>query len=370
MRVTALDLRDFRNYGRSHVDLGPGLTVVVGANGAGKTNLLEALYFACTGRSPRTASGRELPSHGVGVARVSMTTIDDEGVAHLIEAAIAPGEQKVLRVDGAPVDNLVTAPERPLVSVFLPDRLDLVKGAPATRRAHLDSLVAALWPSRAATRSAYSRSLAQRNALLGRVRAGRASEASLPAWDAELARHGFELMTDRTRAIELLAPHFETRGAQLGLYEGVEVAYRPRSPASDVQALRAEFADRQTADLERGFTAYGPHRDELRLTHGGRTLRTYGSQGQQRVGLLSLLFAERDLIRTERGRPPLMLLDDVMSELDSTRRTLLADLLREEGQSLVTTTDTDHVPGATGADTVVLAVTEGTVSRVSRPVAA
>ena len=366
----ALHLRDFRNYERAEAHLGERLTIVTGPNGAGKTNLLEALYFACTGRSPRTSTERELPRHGKGVARVTLATRDDDGIEHLIEAGFTPGEQKSLRVDGAPVDSLLAVAQRPLVSVFLPDRLGLIKGPPAGRRAHLDSLVAAVWPARASTRTAYSRALAQRNALLGRVRAGVASAASLPSWDAELAHHGAQLMADRAGVLELLAQPFETRGAQLGLPGSPSVEYRPRCAAADPEGLRAELGARHAADLERGFTAHGPHRDDVRLSHAGRSLRTYGSQGQQRVGLLALLFAERDLLQAERGRPPLMLLDDVMSELDSARRELLADLLCSGGQSLVTTTDLAIVPGAHDPGTRVIEVSDGLLSPAAHRAAA
>jgi DNA replication and repair protein RecF len=177
MRVTRIGLRDFRNYESAEVDLGEGLTVVAGENGAGKTNLLEALYFGCTGRSPRTSNERELVRRGgEGVAPVVLDLAADDG-EHRIEVGFEPGEAKHLRVDGSPVDSLSTVAVRPLVSVFLPERLELVKGAPASRRAHLDQVVAALWPSRAETRTAYSRSLAQRNALVARVRAGVAGPA-------------------------------------------------------------------------------------------------------------------------------------------------------------------------------------------------
>ena len=161
---------------------------MVGPNGAGKTNLLEALYFGCTGRSPRTSNERELVRRGAAVARVVVDTRDDEG-AHRIEVGFEPGEAKRLRVDGSPVDNLAALDARPLVSVFLPERLELVKGAPAARRAHLDQVVAALWPARAETRAAYSRALAQRNALLGadprrRVRVRVRWTPGTPSWPA------------------------------------------------------------------------------------------------------------------------------------------------------------------------------------------
>jgi DNA replication and repair protein RecF len=362
VHVTGLTARDFRNYERADVELGERLTVIVGPNGAGKTNLLEAVYFGCTGRSPRTSNERDLLRRGASAARVTVSTDDDETGQHTIEAGFQPGEPKLLRVDGAPVDNLWATDARPLISVFLPERLELVKGAPASRRAHLDQLVAALWPARSATRAAYSRALAQRNALLGRIRAGAAAADSLSAWDAELARHGADMMAARAEAVTLLAPRFTARAAELGLPERAEIAYRPRSHATDADGLAAELLERRTADLERGFTAHGPHRDDMRLLHAGEPLRGFGSQGQQRVGLLALLFAERDLLAAERDRPPLMLLDDVMSELDASRRELLASLLREGGQGVVTATELEHVPGHDGAGVAILAVAAGEVS--------
>ncbi len=270
MRVTATSLRDFRNYRRAEIELGERLTVLTGPNGAGKTNLLEALYFGCTGRSPRTSNERELVRRGGTTARVTVSTVTGEGSRHLLEVGFKPREERTLKVDGRPVDSLSTEPARPLVSVFLPERLDLVKGAPASRRAHLDQLVAAVWPSRVATRREYSRALAQRNALLSRIRAGSATPHSLDSWDAELARHGAQLMGERAEALTLLAPRFAARAAELGLPEEAALAYRPRSAAGDPEALGAELRERRAADIERGFTAHGPHRDDVRLVHGGR----------------------------------------------------------------------------------------------------
>jgi DNA replication and repair protein RecF len=364
MRAARVSLRDFRNYERAELELGERLTVVTGPNGAGKTNLLEAICFGCTARSPRTANERELVRHGAGPARVTLDTVADDG-EHLLEVGIAPGEPKSLRVDGAAVDNLSTVEVRPLVSVFMPERLELVKGAPSGRRAHLDQLVAALWPSRRETRSAYSRALAQRNALLGRIRAGAAGADALDAWDLELARHGIGLMSDRAGAVEVLGPPFTDRARELGLPGLGEVRYRPRSRAEGAEQLAAELAERRSADLERGFTAHGPHRDELALLFEGQPLRTYGSQGQQRVALLALLFAERDVLLSERARPPLLLLDDVMSELDRERRELLGELLGRGGQAVVTATDAEQVPGSRRAETTYVTVAGGSLTSSS-----
>jgi len=362
MIATRLTVRDFRSHAAADVQLGPGLTVVSGRNGAGKTNLLEALYFACTGRSCRTGNERECVRFGARLTRLELRC-EDAGDQHVLTVGFQPGEPKRLRVDGAPVERLTDVVTRPLVSVFLPDRLELVTGAPVLRRAHLDQVVAALRPARTATRRAYSAALAQRNALVAAIRAGRAGRGSVSAWDAELARHGFALMADRAAAVDELRPRFAEHAADLGLSGDPDVLYRPRSGAATVDELAAELGERLESDLERGFTGHGPHRDELVLRREGRELRAYGSRGQQRLGLLALLLAERAALAASRGTPPLMLLDDVMSELDSSRRTRLVELLRAGGQSVITTTDLAHVPGADDAGTTRLAITEGVVLR-------
>ena len=360
MKVTRLQLRDFRSYERAELGLGAGLTVVAGRNGAGKTNLLEALYFACTARSCRTANEREVVRFGAEVSRLVLEAEDDHG-RHEVTVGFQPGEPKRLRVDGAPVERLTDVEARPLVSVFLPDRLELVLGAPALRRAHLDQVIAALWPARAGTRRAYSAAIGQRNALISGIRAGRAGRGSLPAWDAELARHGLALMRDRAEAVERLQPRFLRYAEDVGLEGEPSLAYRPRSKAADPEQFAAELAERVDGDVERGFTGHGPHRDELAFKRAGRELRAYGSRGQQRLGLLALLLAEREELAAERGAPPLMLLDDVMSELDGGRRERLVEVLRAGGQSVIATTDLSHVPGADDAGVERVAITDGRV---------
>ena len=360
MRVTRLALRDFRGYATEEVALGPGLTVVTGRNGAGKTNLLEGLYFGCTGRSCRTTNERECVRWGERVCRVEVGAEDPDG-AHVLAVGFEPGHPKRLTADDAPVDRLVDVVARPLVSVFLPDRLELVKGTPAGRRAHLDQVVGALWPARAGTRRAYAAALAQRNALLGRIRAGYASRESLRAWDSELARHGIALMDDRARTVALLAERFGDLAAELGLEGEGMLVYRPRAQASDAEGLAAELAERADGDLDRGFTGHGPHRDELALLRDGRELRAYGSQGEQRLALLALLLSERDVIGEARGAFPLLLLDDVMSELDTDRRERLVERVGAHGQTVITTTELGHVPGAGDVAVTRFSVVAGTV---------
>ena len=348
MDVTRLELRGFRNHERLDVDVAPGLNVLVGPIGSGKTSALEALHVACTGRSFRTNTERELVRFGSEVARVVMD-FRDVGGEHRIEVALQPGSPRLIKRDGVKENALRADSRVPRVCVFAPDHLELVKGPAGVRRAHLDELVSALWPARRSTRASYARALAQRNSLLGRVRGGHAARSALAAWDHELARHGIELMRHRADAIGLLAGHFARRAAELGLPDPGMVEYRPRSKASDVGGLEEELRDRVDSDLDRGFTTHGPHRDDLVLQAAGRDLRRYGSQGQQRLGLLSLLLSERDAMEAAHGALPLLLLDDVMSELDRTRRILLLELVADSGQTLITTADEGALPVEVGA---------------------
>jgi DNA replication and repair protein RecF len=361
MLVTGVTLRDFRGYERAEVALGAGLTVIAGPNGAGKTNLLEALYFGCVGRSCRTTNEREVVRFGAGSARVVVRGTAQDG-RHELAVGFEPGQPKRMTVDRTPVERMVDVDTRPLVSVFLPDRLELIKGAPALRRAHLDQVVGALWPARVATRRAYAQALAQRNALLARIRSGRACRSQIGAWDAQVARHGIELIADRRRGTAEIARAFSRVAAELGVEGETAIEYRPRSHAADAAALAAELADRLERDLERGFTGHGPHRDDLVALREGRELRAYGSQGQQRLALLALLLAEREAIAQQRDAVPLLLLDDVMSELDRSRRGALVDQLRGTGgQAVITTTDLEHVPGAGERDVTRIAVRAGAV---------
>ena len=193
MLLAVVELRDFRSYAGCELSPGPGLTVLHGPNGAGKSNLLEAICFACTGHSPRTRAERQLIRFGARSARVEVS-VSDGGELHRLSVGYGPGEDggawvKRMRADGVVVARMSDVEARPLIGVFLPERLALMKGPPAVRRAHLDRLTAALWPLSTAERRSYARVLAQRNVLLQRIRARGLPSTHLDAWDRELARH-------------------------------------------------------------------------------------------------------------------------------------------------------------------------------------
>jgi DNA replication and repair protein RecF len=342
MLVESVSVLDFRNLAACEVGIAQGLNLVWGENGAGKTNLLESIYAALAGRSCRTRDDREAIAFGQSLARSEVVVADgDQRRRFLWSVSRSEGRRHL--VDGSPAGTEAAA-LRPALAVFMPDRLALVKGPPAGRRSHLDGFCAALWPTRGESRRRYSRALAQRNSLLGRIRAGVAGPESLDAWDLELATAGTELAAIRAGAVERLASGFAEATAALGL-GAATLRYRPRSEAAHPAELAAELAERREGDIARGYTGWGPHHDELAIEADGRTLRRYGSQGQQRTALLGLLFAERSVLLDD-GRPaPLMLLDDVSSELDAGHRRLLVEHLAEGGgQALVTATEPDHLP--------------------------
>ncbi len=345
MLVTRIRVLGFRNLRAQEVELGPRITLLWGPNGAGKTNLLEALYTALAGRSCRTRTDREAVAFGEPMARVEVELDAGRESSTFLWSLKRGGDRRHL-LDGAPMSG-ERADRRPPLAVFLPDRLALVKGPPTDRRAHVDGLLAALWPARAEARRRYGRALAQRNALLGRVRAGIAGEDSLEAWELELAGAGIDLMEARQDAVELLAPEFTSAASDLGLPGEGALRYRPRSDATTRDELAAELAERRSADVDRGYSQHGPHLDELEIAVDGRAIRRYGSQGEQRAALLALLFAERRALLEARRNPPLLLLDDVMSELDPDRRDLLAARLSDgPGQTLITATEGAHLPAA------------------------
>ncbi len=356
MVVESVGVLGFRNLAACEVALGPGLNLLWGPNGAGKTNLLEATYAALAGRSCRTRDDRETIAFGESVARAEATVTAD-GLSRRFLSSISRAEGRRHLVDGTPAGPEAAA-QRPPLAVFMPDRLTLVKGPPAGRRTHLDGFCAALWPARSEPRRRYSRALAQRNALLGRIRAGAASTDSLDAWDLELATAGVELIAIRTEAVGRLAAPFGEAAAALGLAGDAALRYRPRSEATDPAALVEEIVARRESDLHRGYTGWGPHHDELAIESGARALRRYGSQGQQRAALLALLFAERRALLDDGRAPPLMLLDDVTSELDAERRGLLVEHLSAGGgQALITATEPDQLPG--GAERREIAIRAG-----------
>ena len=342
MLVTAIEAKPLRSLDRVRVELAPGIVSVIGPNGTGKTNLVEALYFALTGRSFRTSDRRDLIPFGGNLARAEATVLDEDGIEHKLLAAVTRSEGRRHLLDGNPADPATLARSRPPVAVFAPDRLTLVKGPPAERRAHLDGFIAARWPARSELRKRYGQAVAQRNALLSRLAAGHGSPEDLRIWDTGLAEAAAPLVEARGEAVAELAGPFAEAAAELGL-EAAALEYAPRAEGS-AEEIRIGLEERREQDIRMGRSSWGPHLDELKLSAAAKSLRRYGSQGQQRTALLALLFAERQALLEARRVTPLLLLDDVMSELDPGRRERLVARLRDGGQVLITAADEESVP--------------------------
>jgi DNA replication and repair protein RecF len=341
--VTAIEASPLRSLEQARVELGPGILSLVGPNGVGKTNLLEALYFALTGRSFRTGDRRDLIPFGGSFARAEATIRNEDGIEVRLLASVSRSEGRRHLLDGSAADPATLARNRPPVAVFSPDRLALIKGPPAERRAHLDRFLAARWPSRGDLRQRLGQALAQRNALVARLAAGHGAPGQLDVWDETLAEAAAALVAARAEAVVELSVPFSQAAEELGLEGDAQIEYAPRAAGSAAE-IRAGLAERREADLRLGRSSWGPHLDELKIGIDGRSLRRYGSQGQQRAALLALLFAERDALLEARRVVPLLLLDDVMSELDPGRRQRLVERLASGGQALITAAAEDSLP--------------------------
>ena len=306
--------------------------LAVGPNGAGKTNLLESLHVGTQGFSPRTRSDGELIRFGENAARIRLEGIN-AGAPAQISLVLSAGEGKRAEVNGARLRAAEQLRSTTATLVFTPDRLAIVKGGPAARRAYFDRVAARLIPARAATAADYAAALAQRNAALKR-----GDRAAVAPWTAQVAALGAALVEIRAETLAMLDSPFAETAGRLGL-ERARLAYEGGPPT--LEALE----ERLDRDLERGSTGLGPHLHDVSIAAGGRDLRAFGSQGEQRAAVLALLLAESVLLDERLGEPPLLLLDDVLSELDPHRRQVLVEHVEGRGQTLITATTADTLPG-------------------------
>jgi DNA replication and repair protein RecF len=306
--------------------------LVVGRNGVGKTNLLESLHVATQGFSPRTRQDGQLIRFGESAARVVVRGTRRAAPVE-VSLTLREGQAKEVLLNGAALPSAESLRREFATLVFTPDRLAVVKGGPAARRAYFDRVLARLAPARADLPQAYLATLAQRNAALRRVQLGHAARDSVAPWTERIATLGAELVAERRSMLDSLAPGFEARAGELGLPDA-RLGYAAVAPTV------ADLDARLARDLERGTTGIGPHLDDVLVASGERDLRQFGSQGEQRLAVLSLLLAEAELLPT----PPLLLLDDVLSELDLGRREVLAARVAVMGQTVITATHRSALP--------------------------
>jgi DNA replication and repair protein RecF len=388
VHVAHLSLADYRCYATLELPLDPGVTAFVGANGQGKTNLVEAIGYVATLSSHRVSSDAPLVRHGAERAVVRADVVRD-GRHTLIELELNPGRANRARVNRSPVPRAREVLGLLRTVLFAPEDLALVKGDPSERRRFLDDLLVARAPRLAGVRADYDRVLKQRNALLksaGPARRARGAEGAggaggalhtLDVWDAHLAAAGAELLAARLELVAALEPLVDAAYAAVSGGRGpTALAYASSlGPAAQAAAgptregleaaLLAATAERRPAELERGISLVGPHRDDLVLSLGpgeaALPVKGYASHGESWSFALALRLASYDLLRADGGEPVLVL-DDVFAELDTSRRQRLAELVAPAGQVLVTAAVAHDVPGALSGARV--DVEEGQVRRV------
>jgi DNA replication and repair protein RecF len=353
VRLDWLELREFRSYQHLEFHPDPGVNVLVGRNGAGKTNVLEAIVYLSALRSFRRApDGAMVRSEGTeAIIRGSFAR--ETGEVRVEVEIPGGGRRRVLLNGKRPKRHADVLAEIPVVA-FLPDDLDLVKRGPALRREYVDDLGAHLAPTVGADQTDYEKVLRQRNSLLRRE--GRMADLlTLEVWDERLAEAGSRLLANRLMLLDRLIPvlrdAYQTVGGPGGYLEvtyesvwaGVATPEAPRTADPYVPLLREALRQRRERDLDQRTTTSGPHRDEPLLRLDGRDLRTQASQGEQRSAALSLRLAAYRLLEDRHGRPPILVLDDVFSELDHARVAGVRELL-PRGQVFVTTARDDEVP--------------------------
>ncbi|HVQ23140.1 MAG TPA: DNA replication/repair protein RecF [Candidatus Saccharimonadia bacterium] len=371
MRVDQLTLTGFRSYARLDLRLGDGPQVIVGDNAAGKTNLIEAIVVLARGASHRSSTDAELIRWGEPLTRL------EAGVAHgpargpdrievTLERGVAGGARKRMRVDGVP-RRAVALGEALRVVLFAPEEMLLVVGQPSLRRTAIDALAGARSPAYGRAMATYGRALQQRNGLLRRIRDGEAETDQLPYWSAIIIEHGGAIVGQRLALLADLAPILAASHAQIAPAEPeLRLRYVTNAPAdadeTPEMALRRRLTETAEKELWNGATLVGPHRDDIAFELGGRDLASFASRGQQRTAILSLKLAELDLLTDPvTGEAPLLLLDDVFSELDPDRRAHLVRRIRGLPQTLVTTTTLDDLDPILVAESATWHVRDGVV---------
>ena len=354
MQITELTLRSYRSYETLHLAFDPGVQIFLGANAQGKTNIIEALYYAAFGRSHRTSSDAELIRMGADGAHIALS-FRRHDVPGALSFTFARGARRRIEYAGESLRQRDLVGILPMV-LFSPEDLFLVKGAPALRRRYLDAELSQASPAYYGELLRYTRILKQRNAVLKDIRERLAAPDDLLPWDAQLAKSAAYIVTRRTSAVAQLGALSARVQSVLAAGEELTLVYdiagaAPESGAKDDMTeqlylwYNKMLREGRARDIARAATGVGPHLDDLVLRVGGMNLRSFGSQGQQRTGALALKLAELFYLQENVGEAPILLLDDVMSELDADRRRALLDFIRHENiQTFITATDAAYFP--------------------------
>lgn len=352
MRVARLLIEDFRSYARVERTIAPGATALVGRNGAGKTNVLEAIHLIARGDSPRARDDAELVRWGANTARVSarVERVDDARTVDILLFAPAAGERRRPRrylLDGAGKRADEAVGELAVVS-FFPEDVQLLAEAPSARRRYLDAMVAQVHRRHRAEAREYAKVLEQRNALLRLLRDEGRPTTELAFWDSELVRLAASISLRRLEAVRELVAPFREAATRFSGADALSLAYAAQVEGDTIDerrlAYQALLGQKRDRELWQGSTLVGPHREDLAVSAHGRALPTFASRGEQRSAVLSLKLAEAAWIRERVGELPVFLLDDVLSELDPGRRDALVDALPEDAQTLLTAAFEGSIP--------------------------
>jgi DNA replication and repair protein RecF len=365
VRVAAIALEDFRCYEDRRIEVAPGVTAFVGPNGAGKTNILEAVHLIARGDSSRAGDDAEMVRWGASLARVGIEACRADERTRLEVTLFAPAADVRRRprrytADGAPrrADDVIG---KIAVVAFFPEDTDLLTSAPSARRRYLDAMVAQVDRTHRADTRAYANVLTQRNALL---RAGRdeepVSESEIAFWDTELVRLATAISLRREAAVRELRPVFRKAAEALGASPAPDVAYAGQVQGSTAEeraeGYRRLIVEKRERERWQATTLVGPHREDLAVAMGERPLPTFASRGEQRSAVLALKLAEAEWIHKHVGEPPIFLLDDVLSELDTAHREALCRALPEGSQALLTAAVLTSIPEALRARATVVQV--------------
>ncbi len=358
MLVRRLALTNLRSRPTLSVDLRPGVNILVGPNGAGKTTVLEALALALHGEPLRGGSVRDLITHGSDHLRVE-AELDGEGASVVAAVAHSRDGEKRATADGAVLADFVRWRDALPVRTFVPDDLRLIKGSPRRRRVYLDALAARQDPEYTDLLRQYEEALTQRNVLL-RITRQSGQDSEFGPWEEILAQTGSVVGERRAQALAgfiglFQEMHEDLTGEPL---DSFRLTYRTNVSGIGAEAYGARLEESRKADRQRTYTHLGPHRDDFRLMRGELDMRDCASQGEQRAALLTLVLAEWDYLRTT-GPAPLLLLDDVMSELDEERRRALLRIVGRGGQVLVTATDLSYFSPSELEKATVIELTTG-----------
>ncbi|MBR4659497.1 MAG: DNA replication/repair protein RecF [Clostridia bacterium] len=336
MRIKKLILNGFRSYQRAEFEPAKGLNLLYGANAAGKTNVLEAVFLCALGRSHRTSRDPELIGHGLAGAYVGLE-LETQSGNRVIEIKLRAGDdvnrnprdKKQVFIDRQRAEKAGELMGVLNVVMFSPEDLALVKASPEVRRRFMDMELCQLQPAYYRKAAMYNAALRQRNALIKEAFADPIDPEMLDMWNAQLARTGAEVMRSRRRFMDVLSTIASDMHRRLtGGREQLFAFYQPNVPFDDKEAEYAIYealAASREEDIRRGFTSRGPHRDDIGIKLGDTDVKVYGSQGQQRTAALSLKLSEIALIREVVGESPVLLLDDVLSELDDDRQRALME---------------------------------------------